>query len=130
MRGSRSGACLCSECGAPLAAELDYFAALGVPRRLTIDPKQIENLYHELGRRVHPDRFASRASAVRDASLNATALLTRAFRTLRDPVSRGLYWLELQGEKLATDNQRVPPELAELIFEVQETLEELRDAEG
>ena len=59
--------------------------------------------------------------------MSATALLTRAFRTLRDPVSRGLYWLELQGEKLATDNKQVPPELAELIFEVQETLEELRD---
>jgi len=116
----------CSECGAPLATELEYFAALALPRRLTIDPKQLENLYHELGRRVHPDRFANRDGAVRDASLTATALLTRAFRTLRDPVSRGLYWLQLEGEKLATDNQRVPPELAELIFEVQETLEELR----
>lgn len=120
----------CPECGSPLAAELDYFAALGLPRRLTIDPKHIENLYHELGRRVHPDRFANHAAALREASLTATALLTRAFRTLRDPVSRGLYWLELHGEKLATDNQRVPPELAELIFEVQETLEELRGSEA
>lgn len=119
---------LCSECGAPLRTELDYFAALGLPRRLTIDPKQLENLYHDLGRRVHPDRFANRDQASRDASLAATALLTRAFRTLRDPVSRGLYWLELQGEKLATGNQRVPPETAELIFEVQETLEEFRNS--
>lgn len=120
---------LCSQCGAPLASELDYFAALGLPRRLTIDLKQLENLYHELGRRVHPDRFANHDAALRDASLTATALLTRAFRTLRDPVSRGLYWLELQGVKLASNNQQVPPELAELIFEVQETLEELRDVE-
>jgi molecular chaperone HscB len=116
----------CSNCGAPLAVELDYFAALGLPRRLQIDPQHLETLYHELGRRVHPDRFANSAVAVRNASLSATALLTRAFRTLRDPVSRGLYWLELQGEKLATGNKKVPPELAELIFEVQETLEELR----
>jgi len=125
----------CSSCGAPLAVELDYFAAVGLPRRLQTDPQHLETLYHELGRRVHPDRFANSASAVRNASLSATALLTRAFRTLRDPVSRGLYWLELQGEKLATDNKKVPPELAELIFEVQETLEELRacadgDAQG
>jgi molecular chaperone HscB len=125
----------CSSCGAPLAVELDYFAALGLPRRLRIDLQNLENLYHELGRRVHPDRFADRAASVRTASLSATALLTRAFRTLRDPVSRGLYWLELQSEKLATDNKKVPPELAALIFEVQETLEELRncadgDAQG
>jgi molecular chaperone HscB len=118
----------CFQCGAPLAVELDYFAALGLPRRLTIDLKHLEHLYHDLGRRVHPDRFASRPAVIRAASLSATALLTRSFRTLRDPVSRGLYWLELQGEKLGRDNKQVPPELTELIFEVQETLEELRSS--
>jgi len=120
----------CSHCGVPLAVELDYFAALGLPSRLQIDPQHLETLYHELGRRVHPDRFADSASAIKSASLSATALLTRAFRTLRDPVSRGLYWLESHGEKLAAGNRKVPPELAELIFEVQETLEELRACAG
>jgi molecular chaperone HscB len=118
----------CPDCGAPLAVELDYFTALGLSRRLTLDSGQLETLYHDLGRRLHPDRFANRRAAIRNASLNATALLTRAFRTLRDPVSRGLYWLELHGEKLAADNKRVPPELAEMIFEMQETLAQLRDA--
>ncbi|HEV3115062.1 MAG TPA: Fe-S protein assembly co-chaperone HscB [Candidatus Binataceae bacterium] len=120
---------ICSDCGAPLAAELDYFAALGVPRRLILDPSQLETLYHDLGRRVHPDRFANSPAQIRAVSLTATALLTRAFRTLRDPVGRALYWLELHGEKLASDNKKVAPELAELIFEVQETLSELRDAD-
>ena len=65
-------------------------------------------------------------AAVRDASLRATALLTRSYRTLRDPVARGLYWLELNGEKLAENNKRVPPDLAELVFEVQEQLAEMQ----
>lgn len=127
---------ICSDCGAPLAANLDYFAALGLPRRLILDPRQLEKLYHDLGRRVHPDRYANSPAAVRAASLSATALLTRAFRTLRDPLSRGLYWLELNGEKLAANNQQVPPDLAEMIFEVQENLAEFqssgagRDGEG
>jgi molecular chaperone HscB len=120
----------CSDCGAPLAVELDYFAALGLPRRLTLDPAQLETLYHDLGRRFHPDRFANQPAPVRHASLVATARLTRAFRTLRDAVSRGLYWLELNGEKLARDNQQVPPELAELIFEVQESLSELQASQS
>jgi molecular chaperone HscB len=119
---------ICSHCGAPQAAELDYFAALGLPRRLTLDSQQLENFYHDLGRRLHPDRFAESSTQVRAESLAATALLTRAFRTLRDPVSRGLYWLELHGEKLARDNKKVPPELAELIFEVQEAISDLQDA--
>jgi molecular chaperone HscB len=119
---------ICPDCGSPLTAELDCFATLGLPRRLTIDPDRLEELYHQLGRRLHPDRFAASPQAVRDASLKSTALLTRSYRTLRDPVSRGLYWLELNGQKLAENNKTVPPEIAELVFEVQEKLAELREA--
>jgi molecular chaperone HscB len=118
----------CPECGAPLGVELDLFAALGLPRKLRLDVRELERIYHETGRRIHPDRFASAAPAVRQASLSSTALLTRAYRTLRDPVSRGRYWLELNGEKLAENNKRVPPALAEIVFEMQEQLAELRAA--
>lgn len=117
---------ICAECGSPLAAPLDCFSALGFPRRLTIDLDALERRYHELSRKIHPDRFASKGPKVRDASLRATATLTRSYRTLRDPVARGLYWLELNGEKLAENNKRVPPELAELVFEVQEQLAEMQ----
>ncbi|MGA9721930.1 MAG: Fe-S protein assembly co-chaperone HscB [Candidatus Binatus sp.] len=117
---------ICAECGSPLAAPLDCFAALGIPRKLTIDLSALERRYHELSRKLHPDRFASKGPKVRDASLRATATLTRSYRTLRDPVARGLYWIELNGEKLAENNKRVPPELAELVFEVQEQLAEMQ----
>jgi molecular chaperone HscB len=120
---------ICAECGSPLAAPLDCFAALGLARTLTIDLEALERRYHELSRKLHPDRFASKGPKMRDASLRATATLTRSYRTLRDPVARGLYWLELRGEKLAENNKRVPPELAELVFEVQEQLAEMQLAD-
>ena len=119
---------LCSKCGAPLGAGLDLFATLGLPRKLTIDSARLEQIYHDLGRRIHPDRFADRPVTLRDASLRGTALLTRAYRALRDPVSRGLYWLELNGHKLADNNKNVPADLAEMVFEVQDQLADLRDA--
>lgn len=117
---------ICAECGTPLAAPLDCFAALGLPRKLTIDLAHLERRYHDLSRKIHPDRFASKGPKVRDASLRATATLTRSYRTLRDPIARGLYWLELNGEKLAENNKRVPPEVAELVFDVQEQLAEMQ----
>jgi molecular chaperone HscB len=117
---------VCAECGSPLAAPLDCFAALALPRKLTIELDLLERRYHELSRKIHPDRFASKGPKVRDASLRATATLTRSYRTLRDPVARGLYWLELNGEKLAENNKRVQPEIAELVFEVQEQLAEMQ----
>jgi molecular chaperone HscB len=121
---------ICSHCGSPLAADLDLYAALGLPRLLQIDLPRLESAYHDFGRCIHPDRFVAASPEVREASLRATALLTRAYRTLRDPVGRGLYWLELHDQKLADDNKQVPAELAELVFEVQEQLSELRAARG
>jgi molecular chaperone HscB len=121
---------ICSQCGVPLAADLDLFAALGLPPLLQIKTAELESVYHDLGRRIHPDRFASASPTIRDASLRATALLTRAYRTLRDPVRRGLYWLELHGHKLGDNNKQVPPDLVELVFEVQEQLSELRSSRG
>src|ERR1700683_927605 len=98
---------LCANCGAPLGVTLDLFAALGLPQILTLDPSELEQVYHDLGRRIHPDRFANGSVSLRARSLRGTALLTRAYRTLRDPVSRGLYWLELNGYKLADNNKSV-----------------------
>ena len=117
---------ICADCGKPLSASLDCFATLGLPRKLSIDLPALERTYHDLSRKIHPDRFAGDDVATRDASLRATAALTRSYRTLRDPVARGLYWLELNGEKLAENNKQVPVELADLVFEVQEELAELK----
>ena len=125
---AQAPALVCAGCGAPLGANLDLFASMNLPRRLTIDAAAMERAYHDLSRRIHPDRFAAAPAAVRDASMRATALLTRAYRSLRDPISRGRYWLELHGRKLGENNQQVPAELAAMVFETQERLEELRDS--
>src|SRR5262249_91869 len=44
------------------------------------------------------------------------------------PIARGRYWLELHGRPLGERNNQVPPALAELVFETQEQLAELRGA--
>ena len=119
---------ICENCGAPLGAEVDGFAAFSLPRKLVLDTSALERVYHDLSRQIHPDRFAQGSAQLRDASLRSTALLTRSYRTLRDPIARGLYWLELRGEKLADNNKTVPPDVAELVFEVQDELSELREA--
>jgi molecular chaperone HscB len=121
---------ICEQCGSPLGAETDLFAVLGFQRKLAIDLTALERTYHNLSRQIHPDRFASSNPRVRNASVRATALLTRANRTLKDPTSRGLYWLELHGEKLAENNKQVPADLAELVFDVQEQLAELDAAKS
>jgi len=136
---ARDGACwrcgapvgsppFCPTCDAPqaLAPDTDHFVVLGLPRALVVDRTDLERRYHDVARRVHPDRHQTASAAEQSLSMAASAAVNRAYRTLRDPVARGRYWLELHGDALGADNNRIPMELADLVFEVQERLAELR----
>jgi len=120
----------CPACEAiqPLPSQADYFSVLGIPKNPVVDEGALTQRYYELSRRLHPDLYQTGTAQEKEASLKNTALLTRAYRTLRDAVQRGQYWLELQGEQLGKGNNRVPPKLAALVFEVQEKLAEVREA--
>lgn len=118
--------CLACEAPQPLAADEHLFAVLGLPVRLSLAADDLERRYLEASRIVHPDRHQTADDRTRQLSLAASAAVNRAYRTLRDPVERGRYWLELHGEPLGRDNNRVPPALAELVFETQEALEAFR----
>ncbi len=119
----------CPECRAVqlLPSQIDYFSVFGLPLCPAIDESALTRQYYDLSRRLHPDLYQTGTAEEKDASLKNTVLLNRAYRTLRDLVQRGQYWLELQGESLGKENNRVPPTLAMLVFDVQEKLAEVRD---
>jgi len=119
----------CPACEAlqPVSSQIDYFSILGIPKNPLIDESVLTQRYYELSRRLHPDLYQTGTTQEKEASLKNTALLTRAYRTLRDAVQRGRYWLELHDERLGRDNNRVPPKLAALVFDIQEKLAEMRE---
>jgi len=120
----------CPSCHAMqlLPAQADYFSVLDIPRNPAVDEAALMQRYYELSRRLHPDLYQTGTAEEKEASLKNAALLNRAYRVLRDVVQRGQYWLELQGEQLGKENNRVPPALAALVFTVQEKLAEVREA--
>src|SRR4029453_5967016 len=122
--------CLHCEAPQPLPAAADLCSCLGLPRRLVVDRAGVEERYHAASRIVHPDRHQAAAERNRELSLVASATVNRAYRTLRDPVARGRYWLDLHGAPLGERNNQVPPPLATLVFETQEQLEVLRAGGG
>ena len=74
----------------------NHFELFALPARFAVDAAVLEERYRALQRDVHPDRHAGDPSAQRQA-LQAAARVNEAYRTLKDPVERGRYLLQLQG---------------------------------
>jgi molecular chaperone HscB len=122
---------VCPDCGRlqPFPAGSDHWTVLGIERRLGLDRADLEQRFHALNRRLHPDYFRLRSPEEQGISLEASAAVNTAYRALRDPVSRVEYLLELEGMALGTAGQTKPPaDLFEEILELQEARMELQAA--
>lgn len=132
-KGAVSGAHFCAACGKiqPLPGGWDYFRFFGLPQKLTIDPAELEGQFHILSWKLHPDNFVRAGEFERNLSLERSSELNDAYRTLREPISRVEYLLENLGvRKEGTTKQQAPPELLEEVFELNESLDELREAKA
>jgi molecular chaperone HscB len=112
----------------PVSKELDYFTCLGFPRRLVIDQHLLESKFYELSRAFHPDFYQNKSADERTISLSNSALLNTAYRTLRDPIERAEYLLDLEAGSVKEIRNSPPPDLFEEILELQDTLNEYRAA--
>ena len=113
---------------APNAAA-DYFAVFGLPRKLWIEMSWLEQKFLQLSWKLHPDNFVNASEGERELSLKRSSELNDAYRVLRDPVARVEYLLGIEGERVEGEKkQQAPPELLEEVFELNESLDELRDA--
>ena len=110
----------------PVSKELDYFTCLGFPRRLTIDQNALEAKFYELSRAFHPDFYQNKSVAEQAISLDNSALLNTAYRTLRDPIQRAEYLLDLEAGAAKEIRTSPPADLFEEIIELQEILDEYR----
>lgn len=126
-----SGEYFCDRCVKvqPVSKELDYFTCLGIPRRLTIDQHQLETKFYELSRAFHPDFYQNKSVNEQTISLANSAMLNTAYRTLRDPIQRAEYLLDLEAGAVKDIRTSPPADLFEEILELQDTLDEYRAAD-
>ena len=89
----------------------NHFELFGLPARFDVDLAQLDIRYRELQREVHPDRFAAAPDAERRVSMQLATRVNEAYQTLKSPLKRAVYILQLRGvdPKLET-NTAMPSE--------------------
>ena len=111
----------------------DYFEVFGLPRKLQVDLDALQRRFYELSRRHHPDFHQGENAATQAQALEASALVNRAYRALRDPVARVEYLIALEeGREVreeTTAKAKVPMDLLAEMLEVQEVLEEAKSSD-
>ncbi len=125
------GTHFCPGCGKllQLPQGSDYFAMFELPRKLWIEMGALEQKFLQLSWKLHPDNFVSATEQEREISLKRSSELNDAYRTLRDPIARVEYLLAIEGTRKNGENkQQAPAELLEEVFELNESLDELRQA--
>jgi len=107
----------------------DFFALFGLPRRYRLDEPALEMAYHDLQGQVHPDRFAHLPDVEKRRSMQWATRVNEGFRTLRKPLMRAQYLLELAGVDAGiTTNTAMSPEFLVEQMEWREAVEEERAA--
>jgi molecular chaperone HscB len=122
-------ALFCHTCGAVQPpGQLDHFARLGLDRDFEIDSAELDRRYFGFQRNLHPDRFARRSAKERAIAESQSASLNQAYETLKEPLSRAAYLLELAGIRSAAAHAATVDD-EELLTEAMENREALMEAE-
>ncbi|XP_062446481.1 iron-sulfur cluster co-chaperone protein HscB [Rhea pennata] len=101
----------------------DLFRVLACDRSFRLDEQQLRRRFRSLQRALHPDRFGQRPPKEQYYSEQHSSLLNKAYQTLLNPLSRGLYLLELNGIQLAQETDYDAD--SEFLMEIMEINEKL-----
>ena len=106
----------------------NYFDLFGLPVAYVLDTGALSDRYRELQRVVHPDRYASASDQDQRLALQQATLANEAYQTLRDPLKRALYMLQLQG--IDTDQETAITRDPAFLMQQMELREALADVRG
>ncbi|MCG9057001.1 Fe-S protein assembly co-chaperone HscB [Laribacter hongkongensis] len=113
---------------------MSYFELFDLPVRFAVDGEALETAYRKVQAEVHPDRFASAPEAERRRALELATEANEAFQTLRSPVARARYLLQLRGiDTQEETNTAMPVDFLMVQMEWREAVADARaasDVEG
>ncbi len=87
----------------------DHYSLFELPRAFRLDAAALDARYREVQAKVHPDRFANAGDVERRLSLQWATRVNEAYHTLKKPLSRARYLLQVLGHDVAAENNNAMP---------------------
>ena len=75
----------------------NHFDIFGLPVSFDVDAANLAERYRDLQRAIHPDRFANAPDRERREAMQMAANINEAYQTLKSPLQRARYILQLKG---------------------------------
>ncbi len=116
-------AMFCHGCGSiQPVRDVDHFTRLGLEMSLDVDMEKLEKQYASLCAQLSPERFLIRGVGERGHAAKQMEVLKAAYQTLREPLRRGRYWLQLNAKEVFEDADGNP-----LVIELRQELTNAAD---
>ncbi|HKY02472.1 MAG TPA: Fe-S protein assembly co-chaperone HscB [Burkholderiales bacterium] len=108
----------------------NHFELFGLPPRFALAGDAIDHSYRDMQAQVHPDRFANASDAERRVSMQWATRVNEAYQTLKSPLRRATYLLQLHGIELGVEtNTAMPADFLMAQMEWREAIEEAEEAQ-
>lgn len=106
-----------------------YFELFGLSEGFDVDLKALSSRYQVLQKQLHPDKFVNATKHERRISLQQAAQVNSAFQTLKDPLARARYLLEIKGLNSNDDTTTIRDiAFLEQQMKLREELADIRDS--
>jgi len=83
----------------------NYFELFGLPVSFDLDKKQLHSAQLQLQSEFHPDRFVNADEQGKRLAVQQASYINEAYETLKHPVKRARYMLQISGLELNDDNE-------------------------
>ena len=106
-----------------------YFELFGLPATYALDRERLDRAYRELQNTVHPDKFAAKSETEKRVAMQWATKVNEAYQTLKQPITRGVYLLQLQGiDAMSAHDTSIAPAFLMQQMEWREAIDVARNA--
>lgn len=104
----------------------NYFELFSLPVSYQVDQAALRERYKELQQQFHPDRYSDKSAQDKRLAMQFASEINSALQTLKSPLLRAQYLLELAGQAEDTETRKTnDPAFLMAQMELREQLQEI-----